>query len=297
MLAYRWLFFMIRTLSKEESFHADEFPLAIQRRDPQHPFGLHAHEFCELVIITGGRGLHVTGNDSWQLSKGDVFVIGGSRPHDYHNMQKLSLINVLFDPKSLSLDLMDLAALPGYHALFHLEPAWRKRHDFESRLRLAPKDLNAAMVLVDQLDGELKSRDIGFGFVAKALFMHLMGFLSRCYGRSKDRDSGALLLIAQTISHLESNFADEVNLDELVEMSQLSKRSFLRAFEAAMGCTPIAYVIQTRVTHAAKLLRKTDKSITEIAYDVGFNDSNYFARQFRKHFDVSPRSYRNNPVL
>jgi len=287
---------MIRTLRKEDWFHSDGFPIAVERRDPQEPFGLHAHEFSELVIITGGRGLHVTGQDSWQLSTGDVFVIGGSRPHDYLNMEKLQLINVLFDQQDMAFELMDLVALPGYHALFHLEPAWRKRHDFKSRLRLSPKDLAIAVSLIDELHEELDKRTAGFGFLATATFMQLLGFLSRCYGRSKNTDSKALLRIAQTISHLESHFTEAVQLDELVEMSQMSKRSFLRAFEAARGCTPIAYVIQLRIARAARLLRQTEDSITDIAYRVGFNDSNYFTRQFRKHLGVTPRIYRNNRI-
>ena len=52
---------MIRTLRKEDWFHSDGFPIVVARRDPQEPFGLHAHEFSEIVIITGGTGLHVTG--------------------------------------------------------------------------------------------------------------------------------------------------------------------------------------------------------------------------------------------
>ncbi|MGI9429823.1 MAG: helix-turn-helix domain-containing protein [Bythopirellula sp.] len=285
---------MIRTLKKEDWFHADGFPIAVERRNPQQPFGLHAHEFSELVLVTGGRGLHVTGEDSWQLGVGDVFVIGGSRPHDYLNMENLQLINVLFDQQELAFELQDLPSLPGYHALFHLEPAWRQRHDFKSRLRLSPADLRIAMGLIDELDEELEIRHTGFGFVTTAVFMQLVGFLSRCYDRAKNVDSCALLRIAQTITFVESNYTETVHLDKLVDMSQMSKRSFLRAFEAAIGCTPIAYVIQLRLARAAKLLRQTNDSITDIALSVGFNDSNYFARQFRKHFTVSPRAFRKH---
>ncbi len=285
---------MVRILKKDDWFHPDGFPIAVERRDPQEPFGLHAHEFSELVIITGGRGLHVTGQDSWQLGTGDVFVIGGSRPHDYLNMENLRLINVLFDQEDLSIELMDLPSLAGYHALFHLEPAWRKRHDFKSRLRLTPTDMKISVGLVDELDGELNKRNAGFGFLATAIFMQIVGFLSRCYGRSRNTDSRALLRIARTITHLESHYADAINLDELVDMSQMSKRSFLRAFEAAMGYTPIAYVIQLRIARAAKLLCQTDDNVTNIAYSVGFNDSNYFSRQFRKHFGITPRAYRQH---
>jgi AraC-like DNA-binding protein len=47
-----------------------------------------------------------------------------------------------------------------------------------------------------------------------------------------------------------------------------------------------------RINRACSLLRHTDKQITEIAFEVGFNDSNYFTRQFRKTTGLAPRDYR-----
>ncbi|MEP3932587.1 helix-turn-helix transcriptional regulator, partial [Rhodopirellula bahusiensis] len=55
---------------------------------------------------------------------------------------------------------------------------------------------------------------------------------------------------------------------------------------------PIKYLIQVRIQEASRLLRSTDRSITDIAFDVGFSDSNYFSRQFRTHLGLSPREYR-----
>jgi len=283
----------LRILKKSDWFHADGFPIAVEIRDPQEPFGLHAHEFWEIVIVTGGSGLHVTGEDSWQLATGDAFVIGGSRPHDYLNMKDLRLVNILFVLDELSLELMDLPSLPGYHALFHLEPAWRKRHQFKSRLQLSPADLRIAFELVGRLETELKERSAGFGFHATAIFMQLVGHLSRCYDRTRNTNSRALLRIARTITHLETHHAEDVNLEQLISIANMSRRSFLRAFEATTGSTPIAYLIQLRINRAAALLRRTTRSITDIAFEVGFRDSNYFARQFRQHQGMPPRAYRN----
>ena len=283
---------MVRILKKTDWFGKDGFPIAVERRDPQEPFGLHAHEFSEIVVVTGGSGLHVTGENSWQLTAGDTFVIGGARPHDYLNMKDLRLVNVLFDPDDLSLDLKDLPALPGYHALFHLEPSWRKRHEFNSRLRLSHRDLTVAIALVEKLEDELTTRAAGFGFLATSLFMQLIGHLSRCYDRSRNADSRALLRIAQTISHLETHYRTNVKLAELIEIAGMSRRSFLRAFEAATGNTPIDYLIQLRLVRAAALLRRTSLSITKIAFRVGFQDSNYFSRQFRQRHGMSPSAYR-----
>jgi transcriptional regulator GlxA family with amidase domain len=142
------------------------------------------------------------------------------------------------------------------------------------------------------LERELARRQPGYEFQSMALFMQIVGDLSRAYSRTKSADSRALLRCAEAIAHLESHFAEPVNLDQLAGFAHMSKRSFIRLFQAATGNPPIARLIQLRLSFAVKLLRHTDKTITEIAYEAGFNDSNYFARQFRKVIGLSPRTYR-----
>lgn len=284
---------MIHKLKKQDWFHEDGFPIVVERRDPQEPFGLHSHEFSEIVIITGGKGVHITGEDSYELATGDTFVIGGDRPHDYLNMDRLRLINVLFDASDLPMTFSDLHSLPGYHALFTLEPAWRKRHMFNSRLQLPPVELVEAIRLVDQLEHELTDRGPGFGVMATTTLLQLVTFLSRCYSRSRNPQSESLLRIAEAISHLERHYSDPISLDELIEISGMSRRNFIRTFESTMGAPPIKYLIRLRVLHACRLLQQTDQSITSIAMVVGFSDSNYFSRQFRLLNGTSPREYRN----
>ncbi|HEX8913946.1 MAG TPA: helix-turn-helix domain-containing protein [Humisphaera sp.] len=282
----------IPVLRTKDWFHADGFPIAMQYREPQGEFGYHAHEFSELVLITGGTGLHVTGTVQMPLAAGDVFVISGRRPHVYQQMRRLRLINVLFDPRRLAMPLGDLTALPGYHALFTVEPAWRRRHEFRSRLHLSARDLGHAVGLCDRMNDELKARAPGFGFVTTALYMQLVGFVSRCYGATTNPDGKAVLRVAQAISHLEANYAQPVTLEDLAEIAGLTVRSFTRAFGAAMGCSPIQHLIQLRVNRAAALLRQTDESVTDIAFRVGFQDGNYFTRQFHKLIGMTPRQYR-----
>jgi len=280
------------TLKRKDWFQPDGFPIAVERRDPQEPFGLHTHEFSEIVIITSGRGVHITGKESYPLNAGDAFVIGGSRRHDYHSMERLCLVNILFQPEKLNLRTYDLRTLPGYHALFTLEPAWRPRHQFQGRLRLTPQELNVVMAFVDELEKELHMRASGFKFMATASFMQIVGYLSRCFAKAKNPDSRALLRIGEAISHLEANYREPIELDRLASMAHMSKRNFMRTFQAATGSSPIAHLIQLRVNQAASLLRRTEHSITEIAFQVGFGDSNYFARQFRALLGVTPRQYR-----
>jgi AraC-like DNA-binding protein/mannose-6-phosphate isomerase-like protein (cupin superfamily) len=282
----------IRVLKKSDFFNPDGFPITIVRRDPQEPFGLHAHEFWEIVIITGGRGKHVTGVDAYDLAAGDAFVIGGSRPHDYQNLDGLRLINILFEVDKLPWTLGDIQAMSGYHALFTLEPALRQRHRFESRLRLNPMDLAHAIELVDRLEQELTQRTAGFRVMALTMMMQFVTFLARCYASDRDPRSQGLLEIADAIAHLEIHYADPITLAELVEISGMSRRNLLRTFEAAMGESPIQYLIQLRIRKACEQLRTSSASITDVAMNVGFDDSNYFSRKFRDVMGVSPRDYK-----
>ena len=288
---------MPTTLTRKDWFSPDDFPLAVERREPQTEFGIHSHEFSEIVIITAGRGMHVTGRVAYPLNAGDVFVIGGSRAHVYREMEQLCLVNILFQPDNLTLPNDDLLTLPGYHALFTLEPTWRQRHRFESRLHLSPPALQTAMVFVEALETELRRRAAGFRLMSTAVFWQLVGWLSRQYAESKNPDAHALLRIGQSISHLETHFREPMELGQLAEIAHMSLRSFMRCFQAATGASPIAYLIQLRLNHAATLLRKTEASITEVAFQAGFGDSNYFTRQFRERFGINPLKYRRQSGL
>lgn len=264
----------------------------VSRQDPQEPFGLHAHEFSEIVLITGGKGLHVTGEESYELSVGDAFVIGGDRPHDYLNMKNLQLVNILFDQNELPMEFCDLPLLPGYHAMFRLEPVFRKKHQFSSRLRLSPVELAHASEILKQLESELDRRDVGYQTMATTLFLQLVASLSRYYLRSQDTGGQSLIEIAEAISHIERHYCEPITLDELVKISGMSRRSFLRTFESTMGLPPIQYLIRLRVRRACELLQRDELSVTQIALQVGFQDSNYFSRQFRASTGSSPSEYR-----
>jgi AraC-like DNA-binding protein len=283
---------MKRVLKIDDWFHPDGFPISVERREPQEQFEPHSHEFAELVIVTGGRCLHVMGSDSWETTAGDVFVISGSREHEFRDLVDLRLVNILYQPERLKMALLDLPSVAGYHALFTLEPNQRGRQPGNSRLHLTGRELAQIIELTDRLEQELKSREPGFGFMATASFMQIVGSLSRSYGSSPSPDGKALLRIGEALSHLERGIHLEVNLEELAGIANMSPRSFLRVFQSATGTSPVAWVISQRIARACRLLRHTDRRVTEIAFDVGFNDSNYFTRQFRKVTGMSPRDYR-----
>ena len=90
-------------------------------------------------------------------------------------------------------------------------------------------------------------------------------------------------------SHLQENIALEV----LAEIAQLSVHHFARSFRQTLGIPPHNYIVQRRVEHAQQLLRNTDLPLSEIAIVAGFTDQSHLARHFRTFTGISPSLARN----
>jgi AraC family transcriptional regulator len=92
---------------------------------------------------------------------------------------------------------------------------------------------------------------------------------------------------------LDSFHAEELQLDEVARAACVSAYHFHRLFREVFGETPNQYLQRRRLKRARELLRSTDRGVTEISMDVGFESSTSFSTLFRKTFGCSPREYRS----
>ena len=91
---------------------------------------------------------------------------------------------------------------------------------------------------------------------------------------------------------IEANSHQDIALEDVAREAGVSPFHFLRAFSAVLDVTPHQYLVRSRLRRAARLLVDDDKSITDIAYDVGFNDLSNFVRSFHRAAGVSPLKFR-----
>ncbi len=283
---------MTEKLRKQDYFADPALPLQVHIRDPQPEFPLHAHGFDELVIVLRGTAMHMVDGQPFPVKSGDVFVVSGKHEHQYLDMHGLALANILFDSRALQMSQWDIRALPGFHALFALEPLLRAQQKFNNRLHLSERQLNRANELLHDLSREIEIRNPGYRMMARGLFMQLAVFLSRCWSEKPEAESIDLLRLGDAIACIETRFAEKITLEDLARKAHLSSRHFQRIFHECLGRSPIDHLLRVRIQKAAELLRHSDLSVTEIAFDCGFSDSNYFARQFRRIMDCTPRQYR-----
>lgn len=273
-------------------FSSEKDPIAIHRIGKQNEMGLHGHEFHELVIVLKGSGIHFTEDEEYAISAGDVFLVTPGHAHGYRDTNMLDLVNILFLPDRINIPVMDMPSIPGYHAFFELEPKMRRQHNFKSRLNLDPEELEKAEKLVGLITKELKSDTPGRRYLSCAYFMELQCFIARNYSAIKSPEGKAVISIADVITYMGKNYRQVVALDKLAKIANMSKSTLHRNFLQATGLSPVKYLIKVRIMKAADLLRNGTGNVTETAFTVGFNDSNYFVRQFRKIMGITPKKYR-----
>ncbi|MFD7220487.1 helix-turn-helix domain-containing protein [Streptomyces sp. NPDC059892] len=87
-------------------------------------------------------------------------------------------------------------------------------------------------------------------------------------------------------------YAQPLDVPALARIAHVSEAHFTRTFRATFGETPHRYLQRRRVERAMHLLRETDRSVTDICYQVGFGSPGTFSRTFRDIVGRSPRAYR-----
>ncbi len=277
------------------------FPIMVKQLgrslELQHPHDLtailHYHDFSELVIITRGQGMHHIDGVDYPVFAGDVFLIQGNIAHCFVERIEMEHYNVMFDPVKLTMPEAELRQIPGYQAIFHLEPAYRHRHRFDSRLQLDPIRLVTVEDIIRRMQAEIRDHANGANAANFGHLVALIVFISRQYSaQAISYKRKGLLRLGKLIGLLEKDYPREWSLDKIAKLSGMSKNNLLLVFKDATGQSPIDFLLNLRLRKAAEMLLNSDCNIAEAALNNGFHDSNYFTRQFKKKFGRSPRQYR-----
>jgi AraC-like DNA-binding protein len=282
---------MIERLSAKEFFEQGHIPLCVFRM----PFvewgrGEHSHNFHEMMVVIGGMAVHHMGGKDQAISMGDLFVIPPDQIHSYDVLENsgVQVVNVLFDLEKMEINPRDLDQLPGFHALFSLASTER----YEPHLKLEAKDLAFVNAVIEEIEQEQEEMAPGYEFFCGAKFRELIVFLSRRYSHVATPAGKHYLQLGALIGHMEKNLGEELRFEDLAKVAHMSPTSLRRTFSDAFGCSPMAYLQKLRVEKAMLLLADMSRSISDIAFSVGFNDSGYFARVFKQETGESPKSFR-----
>lgn len=180
---------------------------------------------------------------------------------------------------------------------------------------------HSTMPIVSKITSVVRSKRnfFVFGKEHKVLFEKIYHFLSKGYGR-EIMDSVALItpsflqpyaypemtmqvgeigvhdIVQDAISFLKSRVRNKVTLEEIAGTTNLSVSHFSKIFKNRTGYSPVEYLNHLKLQEACFMLKYSSLRISEISFELGFEDQFYFSRLFKTHMGLSPLNYRKDIV-
>jgi AraC-like DNA-binding protein len=122
-------------------------------------------------------------------------------------------------------------------------------------------------------------------------------FVELCSERSRPRANPAARDRRRAVEAalwIDAHSHEPIGLDAMARYAGLSPFHFLRVFNRVFGATPHQYLVRSRLRHAVRLLTEDTRAITDVAFDVGFNDLSNFVRTFHRAAGISPARFRRS---
>jgi AraC-like DNA-binding protein len=256
------------------------------------PFFWHFHPECELVFVIEGRGRRFVGDSIENFDEGDTVFLGRNIPHAWHSepegpedrYRRRSVV-IQFREDFLGADFFERPEMVEMRELLRrAERGIRftgKTQQQAGRLMTEMKDvqgfarLNKLLSLLTLL---AQSRE------AVSLSTHLFLPPARTQGQQRMAD----------VSHyINARYVKRLSLSRVAAVAHMSTSAFSRFFRRASGKCFTDYVNELRVGSACRMLIETDRTVVEIAFEVGFNNLSHFNRQFLRIKKMQPREYRS----
>jgi len=242
---------------------------------------LHWHEFYEIEYVIEGHAIETVNGVSYSVGPGTLTFLSPVDFHAYHDISKDSpfvLYNVkfqdLFLPKSLR---DDIYAYKDKKITEVTDPSFK--------------------IFLDQLyheytqDGYAKDTFMMNGII------NLCIMTMRALGENRRIDVLERLepsLIQDAIIYVHTHFRENISVESVAKTVHLSPNYFSEYFKRQTGEKFSNYMLRLRIEYAANLLRVSDLSVKEIAYESGFNSASYFSNTFKDYYGASPEQFRRD---
>jgi len=170
-----------------------------------------------------------------------------------------------------------------------------------SVVRLSGREREDARALFSSMERESSARTPGFQGMMRLKLMEAILMLARARRGSPATGSPTPTGLQaplrfhpdEAMQYIQSRSADQLSLSELSARYGLNPSYFSRLFRSHAGVSLVEYINRIRIQKSCLLLKRSDASIVEIAFAVGYNNLSHFNRYFRRIMGKSPREYRN----
>ncbi|MBQ8879562.1 MAG: helix-turn-helix transcriptional regulator [Clostridia bacterium] len=239
----------------------------------------HYHDKLELYYMVNGSCSYFIDNKTYEVVAGDLVILPPGIIHrtNYIGEDHVRIVVECSDH-------------------FIPAPVLEKVNSLPPLLR-SPSVSKEIYMLLKRIDDEFKSPDEYSAESLKARMSALFILIARNAGAT-GAISSKNEMIDEIIDYIKSNFQQDIKLSRVAKNYFISPEHLSRTFKRDTGFGFNEFLTIVRLKHAENLLKnRGGKSISEIAYSCGFNDSNYFSDKFRHAYGVSPLKFSKRHEL
>ena len=231
----------------------------------------HYHNSFEIYYLKDGHCNYFIDNRSYDMQVGDIVLIPEGVIHktnyDTHDPHTRTLINC-------SSSYIPRAVLPMIPSMMYLY----RNPDIKEEVEL----------LLSKIEAEYDREDDFRDEALRCLTFELFFLLARNANECSEVSAGSLF-IEETVKHIQKNYMTDITLSDMARLHSVSPEHLSRTFKKETGFGFSEYLTLVRLQKAEYMLRnEPGKSVCEIAYACGFNDSNYFSDKFKRSYGAAP---------
>ncbi|AUS96891.1 hypothetical protein CDQ84_01935 [Clostridium thermosuccinogenes] len=250
-------------------------------------FSNHWHERIEFLYFVKGKAVIRCNSKPIHVKEGDFIVVNSNDLHQGESASdNLEYYCIIVDTSLLQSRSTDACEVKYITPISENNILFKNKVSNDDNIKKA----------VGNIITEFEKKEIGYEMAIKSSIYNLLVLLLRNHielvltpkeynTRVKNLDR-----FNKILQHIETHYAEDLNLDNLCSMANMSRYYFCRLFRQVTGKTLSDYINSVRINKAERLLKDSSHNITEVAMMVGFDNINYFSRLYKKYKKVPPSS-------
>lgn len=252
----------------------------------------HYHPEHEIIFVEKSYGIRFMGSHIGNFADGDLAFIGSNLPHvwkndnDFYQGNRDLFVDVYvihFKEDVLGAGFFDLPECSHIKKLF-------------TRGQQGVSITGADHTKISNL---VKDVVAATGMERLTLFLKLLEIIAHTKdyellsnaGYTSTVNSADTERINVVMNYIMQNYANDIKVEEIASLSHLTVSSFCRYFKARTQKTFSEFLNEVRILNACKMLVKNDMTITEICYEIGYNNISHFNRQFKNFTGLTAKEY------
>lgn len=258
-------------------------------RNPDAKAYWHYHPEVELVYIKSGFGNRYVGNHISKFDDGDLILLGPNIPHFGYEFGLQGINEEIVVQFEKQLVESSIGHLPEFKSITELITKAKSGISFYGETK-------------KYIGSELMMMDKKTPFDRLLSMFNILQFLAQSEEYEVLNASGVTLIIQnqdddrinQVYQYVKENYQSEISLDQISGVAMMTIPAFCRYFKKYTKKTFTQFVNEFRVRQAIRLIAVGNKSITEIAGEVGFNNFSHFNKQFKRVTGEAPSKYKKS---